>query len=94
MSEGSEVPGEVIILKDPETMEEDWIRSLAGLSETELRYYEECMRFIREQFSVPVKEEITIVKKVISKNCKDLSEEEEVIYEKFKSRFYKNPNEY
>ena len=94
VSEGSEVTGEYILIKNPKTMEKDRSMSLTELSEEELKYYEECMRFIREQFSVPTEEEISITKKVILKNCKDLTEEEVVIYEKFKSRFYKNPNEY
>lgn len=93
-STGSEVPGEVILVKDVLAMEEDLTRSLAGISEIELQYYNACMRFIREQFSVPTEEEITIANKVISKKCNDLNVEETVIYEKFKSRFYKNPDKF
>ena len=90
----SEVPGEFILIKNLVTMEEERTRSLTGLSETELKYYDECIRFIREQFFLPTEEEIAIAKKIVSKNYKELSKEEVVIYEKFKSRFYKNPNEY
>ena len=74
LCESSEVPGEVILIK----------------TSTEMKYYEECMRFICEQFLVPTEEEISIAENIILKNCNDLSEEEAAIYEKFKSRFYKN----
>ena len=93
-STGSEVPGEVILVKGVVAMEEDLTRSLEGLSENDLKYYNDCIRFIRQQLSIPTEDEIDIVNKVISKNFNDLNVEEEVICEKFKSRFYKNPNDY
>ena len=75
-------------------MEEDLDRSIQGLSEFELQYYNACMRFIRQQFSIPTEDEIAIANKVISKNFKHLTVEEIVIYDKFRSRFYKNSNDY
>ena len=93
-STGSEVPDEVILVKDVASMEEDLDRSIEGLSEFELQYYNACMRFIRQQFSIPTEDEIAIANKVISKNFKHLTVEEIVIYDKFRSRFYKNPNDY
>lgn len=88
---GDDVPGEIILSKDERTKTKELEEYLSALSTEELEYYNECLRFIIEQSTVPTEDEIAIGRKIVHKNCKGLSPGEDLVYNKYRSRFYESP---